>query len=302
MRLYAPPKLKGKYLQEVLDSGHITAGPMCRRFGEAVAAKWEVPPDTVVLTNSASSGFIALSCCHETGSFLGDAPWPVFSDFASTFRLIDSAPFERLALRTFTGGCSREAFNNGDGPEAWDCSHLWKWPKPPTYRSPKFILLSCYPTKPIPGGEGGVMICVFAEDALQLSEVVNCGFPGSLQQAGVRDWGERAYGLKLHMTDTQAALALEGLENQEKYRGEILKSWQFLAERLPHKEIENPYLFQLPVNWRLFEDARNAFKAAAIPTGVNFYPDEYLTLPCHGELSIEDLGRICEVAEEWGKT
>jgi dTDP-4-amino-4,6-dideoxygalactose transaminase len=160
-----------------------------------------------------------------------------------------------------------------------DACHSWM-PDP----AAAFGLVSFYPTKLVPGAEGGAVICSHEEAAEELASWLYCGLvPGS---AGQGHRPERA-GRKANMTDVTAALNREALELAPAHIRATGEAWLQLADAAFRRDIpyryqnERPYLFQVEVP---FEENVQPFRARlaarGVPSAWNFRPSSLVTIPC----------------------
>jgi len=275
--LFKPPRLKGKYLGKVLKSRWLTTGPMCERLKEALAQKFNWDKDLIVLANSATAGWQAI---------LDHTPSPVWQRWDTFVSMRDAQDahveqempgWEQINVRTFVGGLEDIPEWPYAGLRVADCTHLGH-----PWTDVDYSLLSFYPTKPIPGAEGGAVFCKVREDADRLAKLVDCGF-GSQP----RDYRTRCWGRKANMTDVQAAFALEALEISDEYMAGLKEAWGRMLEEhcrfnyIPGSSFvdvgRRPYLFQLvlPGNRPIPE----VQKMLPFPTGWHFPPNRRLTLP-----------------------
>lgn len=314
MNLYRPPRLTGKYLDQVLASRWLTAGPMCERFREAVAEKLKVQPNQIALAARATSGFQAVldMLAHERAC-RDESACPMQVDMTdATFigmRLAirhagmyhaNSNP--DICVRTDIGG-ARPAIDDHTRKNAriniHDACHSWL-PDP----TADFAILSCYPTKPVPGAEGGVVVCKDPGHAREIESWVSSGLTPAYNPT--RLGGNRASvpGRETHLTDVAAALNLEALEVSDSYMGEIQCSWRKLAQAAEDWNVAfraqpiRPYLFQIEV--QDVPRVRDGLANSGIPSAWNFPPAPLVTLPCYPNMSRRFAELIIKLARENG--
>lgn len=285
--LFSPPKLSGKYLTDVLASGWLTTGPMNDRLCVALSEFFEIAPQAIVLCSSATAGFQAiLDLLQPEQVIIDQATWPGMHHVISHSR---SVPGGRpVEVETDIGG--RRSLRPPDDrfPTHWlirDACHSWLDDK-----TASFVLLSCYPTKLVPGAEGGVILCSPAH-AEHLRHWVHCGLV-----PGTGGWQKpKVSGRKANMTDVQAALNLEALELAPAYMKEIDASWHLLANYCTHYGIPyrdqpiRPYLFQLEVDPTDYRDLLAEHQASW-----NFPPAKLLTVPCFPGITKTDIAHYFE--------
>jgi len=317
MELYKPPRLTGKYLDKVLASRWLTAGPMCERFREAVAEKLKVGPDRIALAARATSGFQAvldMICYHDA---LGEEPedYPTIDCTHATFVGIRHAishagmctGWDRdwrsrpdIVVKTDIGGrrlaiededmSSRYFVANRLPYPKWyihDACHSWL-PDP----AADFAVLSCYPTKPVPGAEGGVVVCKDPEHAREIESWCSSGLSPAFNPTRLGGTEPSVPGRETHLTDVAAALNLEALEVSDRYMAGIRLSWQKLARAGQNWEVPFrcqplvPYLFQVEV--RDVAEVRAELAKWGVPTAWNFPPAPLVTLPCRPDMGIRE--------------
>jgi dTDP-4-amino-4,6-dideoxygalactose transaminase len=160
-----------------------------------------------------------------------------------------------------------------------DACHSWM-PDP----AAAFGLVSFYPTKLVPGAEGGAVICREEADAEELASWLYCGLvPGS---AGQGHQPTRA-GRKANMTDVTAALNREALELAPAHIRATGEAWLQLADAAFRRDIpyryqnERPYLFQVEVPTQDdVQPLRAGLEAMGVPSAWNFRPSPLVTIPC----------------------
>jgi hypothetical protein len=221
MDLYKPPRLTGKYLDKVLASRWLTEGPMVERFREAVAEKLGVGPDRIALAARATSGFQAvLDFLHHNYSWgeiwsgdclFVDCTEATFIGIRHSIRHAGLGVWDRtwvsgrpdVLVKTDIGGrrlaeedentSTRVYVAGGAADPKWyihDACHSWL-PDP----AADFAVLSCYPTKPVPGAEGGVVVCKEPEHAREIESWCTSGLdpvhPGVRRRSGTGADGRR---------------------------------------------------------------------------------------------------------------
>jgi hypothetical protein len=263
--------LRGKYLGKVLKSRWLTTGPMCERLKEALAEKFEWEKDRIALANSATACWQAL-LDDSSGLVTQREDTFVSMKDAEADHGVSPSLDSFTHVHTFLGGLDAEPAWPAFSTEVADCTHIGH-----PWKDADYSLLSFYPTKPIPGAEGGAMFCWSKEAADNLSRLVDCGFSGQPRNYETRVWGRKA-----NMTDVQAALALEALELSEGYMDGLREAWGRMALDCPgdfnYVDVsDRPYLFQLvlPEGVKVPE----VQKRLSFPTGWHFPPNRRLTLP-----------------------
>ena len=273
LRLFAPPKLTGKYLTDVLASGWLTTGPMNDRLRVALSEFFGVDSMAIVVCSSATAGFQAiLDLLQPSFIRIDTATWPGMHHVISRTNYVPGGP--NVEVETDIGGRRLLSPPDPRFPAKWvirDACHSWMDEK-----ERSFVLMSFYPTKLVPGAEGGVIICSPAH-AEHLRAWVHCGLV-----PGTGGWQKpKLLGRKANMTDVQAALNLEALELAPAYMKEIEISWHLLAGYCQHHGIPyrdqpiRPYLFQLEVDPNDYRDLLEERLASW-----NFPPAKLLTIPC----------------------
>jgi len=276
--LFNTPKLRGKYLDKVLASGHLTAGPMVeeleRRLRERTGA------GAVICTSSACAAWEAVLRVRAPDYvWVREDTFPVVHDMVAKFaRGPDTCRI--IKLSTSIGG--REA-SWGEGLQwsiargDWnveDCCHIGF----PRRGDLDLAFTSFYPTKLLAGAEGGALM-IF-KPAMgwheELRRMVHCGFGG-----WPRDYLTRTPGAKLHMTDVNAALNLEALEGFDEYRDRVKEEWLKRArtiERVVDVSLQ-PYLLQVETSREWNRERWERVWKWPIQTAWNFPPNDRLTLP-----------------------
>lgn len=299
MKLFDPPILCGKYLSTtvaqakgedgdvtcpVLESGWLTTGSMCRRLKERLAKYLQCSSKQISLTSSATAGFQAvLDYLHNERGLdwvnITDATWPGMHQAIFHAGMLRGAG--EVHVFTHIGGPLE---SDGSPDPAAPCSvnildACHSWVCPPSWAD--FVLYSFYPTKLVPGCEGGVVVSKDPDMAVAIDDWSYCGLrPGEAGQGRQ----PRVCGRKANMTDVAAALNLEALELSTDYRRDISAAWCKLAVAADRwkvayrmQPVAGAYLFQLehadvPV-------LRLALASRGIPTAWNFYPAPLVTLP-----------------------
>lgn len=306
MELFQTPRLTGKYLDKVLSSGWYTSGPMGQRLCDKVAAflGMGISPDRVVLASSATAGFQAvLDSCRAHGAktvSITDATWPGMHQAIQHAGLGRAAPdgFADIDVYTDIGGASEidERDHFPEPVKIHDCCHSWL---PAHGRD--FYVMSFYPTKLVPGAEGGVVICPYNDVAEEVAARLYCGLePGAAGQGKE----PRFPGRKANMTDVTAALNLEALEVAPYYIKTIGDSWRGLAAEADRRGViyraQNirPYLFQAMVAPKEVPAIRESLKERGIPSAWNFRPAGLVTLPCFPGMSPAEMAQVITAVRE----
>lgn len=287
--LFSPPKLTGKYLTDVLASRWLTTGPMNDRLRVALSEFFGVDSMSVVLCSSATAGFQAiLDLLQPHWAAIDDSTWPGMYHVLHHFKSVPGGPV--LVVETDIGGRRSKSPPDLRQPTPpqfllHDACHSWIDDK-----AAAFTLFSCYPTKLVPGAEGGVILCSPAH-AEHLRAWVHCGLI-----PGTGGWQKpKLPGRKANMTDVQAALNLEALELAPAYMKEIEISWHLLAGYCQHHGIPyrdqpiRPYLFQLEVDPNDYRDLLEERIASW-----NFPPAKLLTIPCIPGLTTRQIEQYFE--------
>src|SRR5690606_18193980 len=174
-----------------------------------------------------------------------------------------------------------------------DACHSWvprKWAQ--------YSLASFYPTKLVPGGEGGAVFCLDEWDAFEIQAILDCGYgPDSwkdIAEGRGRNGARSSPAIKGHMTDVQAALNLEALLYFDRYVMEQGEAWArlmsaaegFRCAELVKPQPIRPYIFQMRS-----KDPDRVIRALAgvgVPSTRNFPPSPWVTLPAHKGISDKD--------------
>lgn len=300
--LFRPPILTGKYLHRVLRSRWLTAGPWVEKFREACGRQFGVDHRRIHLAARATSCFQAVMD-HLQATMAPDLTYITPSTFPGMHLAIRHAGQRMthvsgrnvdVAVVTDIGGarlCKEDAnakFSIGTLFVHDACHSGTEW----LGHSPDFTLFSCYPTKPIPGGEGGICICPSREIAEELELRVSSGLSTAYGRSPTAPLRPTVAGRETHMTDVQAALNLEALELSNDYMARIEESWNRLAAAawnlgVPYRgQAVRPYLFQVPLDDinKLLHFKRCCGRHG-IPTAWNFSPSCMVTLPCFPRMS-----------------
>jgi len=276
--LFNTPKLRGKYLDKVLASGHLTAGPMVeeleRRLRERTGA------GAVICTSSACAAWEAvLRVIKPVGVGGRMDTFPVVFDLVDRFM---DGTYEMIGLVTHIGGREtqwvdeEQLVRDGDEWIVEDCCHIGL---PACAGKVDMAFTSFYPTKLLAGAEGGALMLLSTKAVMwqqELRQMVHCGFSG-----WPRNYFDRTPGAKLHMTDVQAALNLEALEGFDEYRDRVAGEW---LKRAPTLErvvdvSARPYLLQVETS-REWNRARwDKIWQWPISTAWMFPPNNRLTVP-----------------------
>jgi dTDP-4-amino-4,6-dideoxygalactose transaminase len=279
---------------------------MCQRLRDKVAAflGMGISPDRVVLASSATAGFQAvLDACRAHGAksvAITDATWPGMHQAIRHAGLGRSAPdgFADVDVYTDIGGASEidERDHFPEPVKIHDCCHSWL-PAP----GRDFYVMSFYPTKLVPGAEGGAVICPRNDVAEEVAARLYCGLePG----AAGRGKEPRFPGRKANMTDVTAALNLEALEVSPYYIEAISEAWHGLALEAARQGVNyrdqkvRPYLFQVDVEGRKVSEVMAELKAQGIPSAWNFRPAGLVTLPCFPGILPHEIKQVVGAVRE----
>lgn len=318
MELYRPPELTGKYIPTVLKSRWLTAGPMCERFREAVAERLQVPVKHIALAARATSGFQAVLDMVGHGRQKGKDAWytnitnATFVGMKLAIQHAEGVVYSSILnpgilIRTDIGG-RRFSIDDEDknkmGAAAGspftkyyihDACHSWL-PDP----AADFAVLSCYPTKPVPGAEGGVVVCKSEELAREVESWVSSGLTPAYNPTRLGGNKPSVPGRESHLTDVAAAFNLEALEQAPAFMERLARVWRRLAKAadswgVPYRAQDvRPYLFQ--VETEKVNEVRKELKSWGVPTSWNFPPAPLVTLPCHPDIGEREANRIIQLA------
>lgn len=295
MKLHNPPKLKGKYLDKVLASGWYTTGPWNDRLKEKIAEEVSWNERKIVLASSATAAFHAIrdyidwKLAPEADWYITDCTWPGITEVVAPLYRRDYDDAEVIVLTDIGGkGTIDPVFSASDvdpGREAivvHDVCHSWM-----PDRQARFSFASFYPTKLVPGAEGGVIFCQFEEDVERLERLLYCGLKAGGGVNTVQEWEGRGWARKANMTDIQAALNYEALDLSYSYIRQVAARFDMLATEARSRglvyRLQNirPYLFQLYVGADRIPLIRERLLDRNIPSAWNFPPAGLLTLPIH---------------------
>lgn len=300
--LFKPPQLRGKYLSRVLKSRWLTAGPVCERLREALGEHFEWDAKKIVLANSATAGWQAVLDSFES-SKREEAHVSIRDDtFAGMFNCVkNSQPKTPIRVSTDIGG--REG-----GAPFWPTNYFKVADVCHTAllrREAAVNILSMYPTKPIPGSEGGALFVLDEGFAQYLRQLVDCGFAG-----WPRDYSAAVWGRKANMTDVQAALALEALELSDGYMEGLREAW-FRMRKVwrqgwaglwgiedPVNVYRRPYLFQVELPTGSGLTVAEVQKRLPFATGWHFPPNRRLTLPMWPGIPVSAIKRMCKALSD----
>lgn len=292
--LFKAPRLKGRYLDRVMSSGHLTSGAEGERLKEEMLLKFG--GRGVVLTNSACAAWQAvLRVVQRRGAVarvvMREDTFPVIRECVwevhARWMLPGEPETPDVVLQTAIGGVESNYGFEAEAVkgEAWrveDACH--------TGRSADsrvdFWFVSFYPTKLLAGAEGGALVAVSERAAAlipELERVINCGFTGWPREHFAR----RRFSCKLNMTDVAAALNREALENYDNYAEAIGQQWHMARQWFPAEEMVDvrrlPYLLQLDIGkeWtkELWGKVRGLSESLGVSIAWNFPPNRRLTLP-----------------------
>lgn len=318
--LFKPPIHTGKYMADVVCSGWYAPGRQNQLFKEELCnffRSLDPTPNHFVLGSSATALFQALLMTFRRDSLVTacfmEPTWPgMYTALRATGGGFSSL-CPSIIVQTDIGGAALRSVDKKLYPERpWlrDACHSW-------FKDPlsDYMLLSCYPTKLVPGAEGGVLYCKNLDHALAVDEMVRSGVPAlytSSSHSRLEGFSDPKHeyvrgALKATMPDLLAALNREALEAAPNYISDIAEAWHKLeltAEDLeiPHKpQPLRPYLFQVGVPGTL--PSRQSLVAhltdAGIPTAWNFPPHLWVTLPCFPGMSLNDALEVLGPVKDW---
>jgi len=293
--LFKPPRLKGKYLKEVLQSGHLTAGPWVERLEAAIAKEAGVEPTGVVCTSSACAAWEALLRVLRPATVsVREDTFPLIKDLARSVgrraQVVGLWEPAEVGVITHIGGCEGGSWRQVKPECDWlveDACHIGIGGSTSVEWTEDFWFTSFYPTKLLSGAEGGVLVAN-TERALvempRVRQIVNCGFLG-----WPRDYYTRVSGAKLHMTDLQASLNMEALEGFAKRQLEVEAEWKAMDRETgralsevaaQYVDMEHtPYLAQVSIGRPWTRELWKKAKELPIETAWNFPPNRRLTVP-----------------------
>jgi dTDP-4-amino-4,6-dideoxygalactose transaminase len=286
--LFKPAPLSGKYARRVAASPHRTTGPQCARLKKALAAEFPMwTPDQIVLGNSATACFEALlRVMKGKVLFIGE-----------TYPLLPSInqrqPSHSAVLgyvHTDIGGVTADRFAG----YLLDCCHSWA----PSHRF-EYSLVSFYPTKLVPGVEGGALFCQSTLMAQRLQATLNCGFFQDLDRTRTRVWEDmESNAMKGNMTDVAAAYNREALEHlHHQIRGIRNTQVQICREIFEHPRLRRGrYLMQVQVPD--VPEAQKIAKGMGVASGWNFPPNQWLTVPSWAGMNEDQIGKVTAVVRK----
>lgn len=300
-QLFNPPTLTGKYLPRVLKSRWLTTGPECERLKVDLSRMFHIAPERVVLGSSATALWQAvLDVLQPRLIALTKKTWPgIKHALPITFKGANT-----LDLITHLGGAaSIDEDEKNIQNVAWtvlDACHSWL-PMTPGYDA---SFTSFYPTKLVPGAEGGALF--LHTDRIKTEDIeaaINCGqLPA--HKRGTAALTDR-FGRKGAMTDVQAALNREALELHDGYYQENVAFgwWKMRAEAEEQRvafrnQPVRPYLFQVDCPPARIPTVRGRLAKQGIPTAWNFPPSGLITIPAHDALSERDCRKIMKTVKE----
>lgn len=289
--LFNPPRLSGRYLKDVLSSRWLTTGPVAAELKKRLGKFLSVPPNRISLASSATAGCQAildlLSYRGAKTVQVTEATWPGIHQAIRHARLRESKDQSDILILTSIGGSALidPQERHETSPEIWihDACHSWEvewWAD--------WSFMSLYPTKLVPGAEGGVVVAPSEFDARELDLFTYCGLePGAAGQGR----SPSVIGRKTNMTDVQAALAMEALELAPAYIAAIGRSWDKYAELASAGQFSyrgqplRKYLFQIEAPLEHVPKIRERLEYWGVPTAWNFWPSGLITLPMYPDMS-----------------
>jgi dTDP-4-amino-4,6-dideoxygalactose transaminase len=306
--LFNPPRLTSKYLGSVLASGWLTAGPECEklRYELGVFYSWE--PSAIVLGASATACWQALLDVVGAASVdITTATWPGMLNARPYDRGRRAPPPVHVRVDTCIGGSAlydeeRRKPHRGlhEDYRVLDACHSAEPDR--TYDA---SLISFYPTKLIPGAEGGALFLErsCSHLALELEMALNCGQVPAYSRGGAALRG--GFGRKGNMTDVAAALNREALELSSEYAHQIYCAWCELRRAAEEVDVGyrpqkgRPYLFQMTCPATEVQAVRGRLaERQGVPSAWNFPPAGLVTLPCFPGLTREQAEDIVNLYKE----
>lgn len=306
VQLFSPPKLTGRYLKKVLQSGWLTSGPTSAEFKKRLGEYLSVSPSRISLASSATAGFQGIvdlldaRLGHHVYS-IADATWPglhqILSRAIFSHKVVHGEEAKVVVLTSIGGAALIDGARREEEESIWihDACHSWlrEWWADWTF-------MSLYPTKLVPGAEGGVIVAPTDADAAELDRWLYCGLePGG---AG-RGHAPSVSGRKANMTDVQAALNMEALELAPAYIDLIQESWGeyslLAASRgIPYRaQPYRAYLFQIEVPSEKVLDVMAELAKWGVPSAWNFRPAGLVTLPLYPAMSKTVQSMVLDMVE-----
>lgn len=301
IQLFKRPKLTGKYLGGVLASGWYTSGPMVRRLEENLEHRFGKCAVVGASATACFQAIIDLLRDEDQGLryYIREDTWPgmhmVLKRTLGPERFTTKSP--DIVVVTDIGGDSHEPLHTAGARAAstliHDACHSWRLFDYAIITT-RFDLMSFYPTKLVPGAEGGVVFCEDPADVEKIRLRLYCGMEPGGAGRGARP---AVTGRKANMTDVQAALNLEALQHLAPLQEELATAHARLrsvleGEGLAVKLQYHPYLLQVRVDNEAIPSKIKMLRRNGIASAWNFRPSNWLTLPMYGSLTNKSMKEI----------
>jgi len=256
----------------VINSGSLSMGKFVGDFEEDFA-KFIGAKHAIAVNSCTSALFLSLLCEN-----LIRYGWPIAHNEARvllpsmTVPVVANAIIHTKANLQFTDNTGWVGSDIQLYPfQVWDSAHLVEPMQYKKYNYPKaLVCFSFYPTKPICGAEGGMIVTDDDEYAEWLRKARWYGRnSGASSIKNSWEYEIEFVGYKMNMTDMQAAIAHEGLKKFYKLDKQIAKivdiyNTAFGVENTSH------YLFRINVPNR--DSFITYMKNKGIECGVHFWP------------------------------
>lgn len=295
--LFKPKPLTGKYVGEVLASGHLVTGPMVERLRvEAAKLGW-------VAAEKVAVGASATACLQAIHAMIGwvhlelkpKATWPLFRDKSITNELWGYKPPDEDCWTLYTDIGGVTAPTTFGERSILDCSHSWE---PGMLGGQRFSFASISPIKLCDGVQGGVIWCRHEDEARELQGILNYGFLDGHDKP--RDWRTRdTRGWRWNMSDVHAALNLEAIERLKETKRRYNETCTDMFEALEWspqlaKRPGGSYLCQLKV--RSVPRAIEFLRERGVAAGWNFPPAKLVTIPAWPGLPAVNIKEVAQAA------
>lgn len=294
--LFKPKPLTGKYVGQVLASGHVTTGPMVERLREAIWSPYG--PNHIAIGASCTA---CLEAIHRLVQWSGlelkpKATWPLFQELAGP---CSGSSCDYWTLYTDIGGRTAEPLSESWKWTILDCSHSWE----PMFGG-RFSIASISPIKLCDGVQGGVVWCEHQDEARELQGILNYGFLDGHDKP--RDWRTRdPRGWRWNMSDVHAALNLEAFERLEETKAGYKEAWYRLVDQLGQGHVvhnaprlvpqDSPYLAQFKV--RSVPRAIKTLNENGVAGGWNFPPAKLVTVPAWPGMHKDTVRRVASAVK-----